>query len=191
MFARLLFQIYRRLNPAVTIVDGILAMEGEGPGRSGVPKHLGVILGSDNGVAVDMAICTMFGIKPSILLTNKVSKELNFFDGSIEVDGDLPKIRDFSLPGITPVTMGPGWAHRFLREHFLQRPEADESICRLCGKCWEFCPAGALTRRGDKLHFNYDKCIRCYCCVEVCPHGALRTREPIGGKLLRKFIRRS
>lgn len=191
MFARLLFQIYRKLNPSVTIVDGILAMEGEGPGRSGVPKHLGIILGSDNGVAVDMAICTMFGVKPNILLTNKVSKELGFFEGPIEVDGDLPKIRDFSLPGITPLTMGPGWAQGFIRQHFLQRPEADESMCRLCGKCWEFCPAGALTRRGDKLHFNYDECIRCYCCVEVCPHGALHTREPIGGRLLRKFIYRS
>jgi uncharacterized protein (DUF362 family)/Pyruvate/2-oxoacid:ferredoxin oxidoreductase delta subunit len=191
MFARLLFQIYRTLNPAVTIVDGILAMEGEGPGKSGLPKHLGVLIGSDNTVAVDMTICTMLGIEPEVLLTNEVSKELGFFNGSIEVDGDLPKIRGFSLPGITPLAIGPGWAQRFFRQHFLQRPEVDNSMCDLCGTCWEFCPAGALAESGDILRFDYDKCIRCFCCIEVCPSGALHIRETMGGKLLRKLTHKN
>ena len=46
MFAKLLVNIYKAVSPAMTIIDAILAMEGQGPGRRGTPKHLGVLMGS-------------------------------------------------------------------------------------------------------------------------------------------------
>jgi ferredoxin len=63
-----------------------------------------------------------------------------------------------------------------------------ESICKLCGDCWRYCPAEAIFLENKKLRFDYDKCIRCYCCLEVCPHGALKAEEPPLGKLFNRFI---
>jgi Fe-S-cluster-containing hydrogenase component 2 len=60
----------------------------------------------------------------------------------------------------------------------------------MCGECWKFCPAKAITEAKKKLLFDYDKCIRCYCCIEVCPHGALKAKEPVIGKLVRRVYRK-
>ncbi len=38
-FAELIVLIHKAVNPFITILDGILAMEGEGPGKSGKPRH--------------------------------------------------------------------------------------------------------------------------------------------------------
>lgn len=41
-FAQLLVWIHEALRPAITILDGILVMEGQGPGRGGTPRQMGV-----------------------------------------------------------------------------------------------------------------------------------------------------
>ncbi|MDH4028171.1 MAG: DUF362 domain-containing protein, partial [Nitrospirota bacterium] len=45
MFARLLVKIFQAVRPSVTILDSILAMQGQGPGKSGEPRELGIIMG--------------------------------------------------------------------------------------------------------------------------------------------------
>jgi uncharacterized protein (DUF362 family) len=59
MFARLLVKVFQTVDPAITMLDGILAMEGDGPGKSGTPRHLGVIMASRDAVALDRTVCTM------------------------------------------------------------------------------------------------------------------------------------
>ena len=54
-FAEMLLAVYRTVGPVVSICDGILAMEGNGPGE-GDPRLLGVLLAAEDGVALD-AIC--------------------------------------------------------------------------------------------------------------------------------------
>ncbi|HSO20037.1 MAG TPA: DUF362 domain-containing protein, partial [Desulfosarcina sp.] len=39
MFARLIVGIFEAVQPAYTIVDGVLAMEGQGPGKGGTPRE--------------------------------------------------------------------------------------------------------------------------------------------------------
>ena len=189
MFARLLVKVCQAVKPSITIIDGILAMEGQGPGKGGTPRHAGVLLGSENPAAADMAVCRMLGIPADRLLTNKICMEQGLSPEDIRIDGDLPAVGDFRLPDITPVVFGPRLVHGFLRRHLVQRPECDESLCKLCGECWKYCPAQAITHRGTKIHFDYDRCIRCYCCIEVCPHGALSARETVTGKVSRKLLR--
>jgi uncharacterized protein (DUF362 family)/Pyruvate/2-oxoacid:ferredoxin oxidoreductase delta subunit len=190
MFARLLVQIGGAVKPSVTVLDGVLAMEGQGPGKGGTPKQIGVLIGSDDAVALDVAVCNMLNIDPDNLLTNRIAREMGYTDGSIEIDGDVPRVRDFVLPEITPLVFGPERLHGFMRRHLVQRPESDLSICRLCGECWRYCPAGAIRREKKRIRFDYDKCIRCYCCIEVCPHAALSAEETIPGRIVRRMLKK-
>jgi uncharacterized protein (DUF362 family)/Pyruvate/2-oxoacid:ferredoxin oxidoreductase delta subunit len=153
MFARLLVKIYKAVNPSVTILDGVLAMEGQGP------------------------------------VTNKIALEQALVNKDIAVDGDLPYIEGFHFPDITPLVFGPDRFHKFMRKHLVQRPGCDDSVCKLCSECWIYCPAKAISHDNKKIHFDYDKCIRCYCCIEVCPHGALSTYETIMGKVVRNLLK--
>jgi len=189
MFARLLVKIFQAIRPSVTILDSILAMEGQGPGKSGEPRGLGVLMGSSDTLAIDHVVCRMIGISPDELLTNRITSEQGLLDDNILIDGDLPRISGYKLPEIAPVVFGPKRLHGFMRRHLVQRPVCDDSMCRLCGECWKYCPAHAITKSGKKLRFDYDKCIRCYCCIEVCPHAALSAHETMTGRISRKLLK--
>lgn len=173
LFAELLATIYKIIQPEITIMDGILAMEGEGPGTSGTPRHLGMLMGSNNALALDKAICTMLGKEPQWLLTNRAAMAMGL-DVPFEVEGDLPKITDFQLPDVQDLMFGPQFARHFLRKHIASRPVNVIGLCKYCGKCAEICPAHAIEASGTMLTFDYDKCIRCYCCLEACPYGAMK-----------------
>jgi uncharacterized protein (DUF362 family)/Pyruvate/2-oxoacid:ferredoxin oxidoreductase delta subunit len=187
MFARLLVEIHAVLRPAITLLDGVLAMEGEGPGMSGSPRPLGVILGSDDAVALDATVCSMLGLDPDMLFTHRAARARGLLEEPIQLDGDLPRVTDFRLPEIAPVVFGPRLFHGLLRKHLVQRPVA-ACACKLCGTCWQYCPAHAITPGSDTVTFDYDRCIRCYCCLEVCPHGALAAREPLIGQAFRRIM---
>lgn len=192
MFARLLVMICKAVGPAVTLLDGILAMEGLGPGRSGTPRHVGVLMGSRDAAAVDVAVCRMLGLAPESLLTNRMALEAGLMSPDVEIEGDeWSPIVDFKFPDITPLVFGPSFTHSFLRRHLVQRPVARGDVCAACGECWRYCPAGAISKEeGRDITFDYEKCIRCYCCIEVCPHGALTAEEPRLGMVVGRFMNR-
>ena len=189
MFARLLVQIHQAVAPAFTIVDGITALEGQGPGRSGQPRALGLIVGGPSAHAVDKTICTILGLNPGELLTSALASEMGFFDGRVHVNGDIRIVDDFLFPELNSLSIGPETFSRFMRRYMLQKPVADNDKCKLCGECWTICPAKAIAHNTKGIQFNYDLCIRCYCCLEMCPHGAIRAKEPILGRLRRRLIR--
>jgi uncharacterized protein (DUF362 family)/Pyruvate/2-oxoacid:ferredoxin oxidoreductase delta subunit len=184
-FARLIALIGRNLRPAVNILDGILAMEGQGPGTGGVPRELGIVVAGRDPFAVDRAVCRMVGLDPEELPVLKAAREMGFPAPEAEIDGFLPAIPDFRLPHLTSLIYGPKFLHGFIRRQVLQRPICDLAACRMCGECWKICPAGAITPEEKPLSFNYDRCIRCYCCIEVCPFAALETAETITGRIIR------
>jgi len=188
MFARLLVRIHRAVSPQMTIVDGILGMEGQGPGKGGTPRKISVLIGGSSAFAVDVAICRMLGADPDRLPTNKAAKELGLTDYSVDITGDYKVINNFAFPIQDPLTFGPKPMHRILRRHLVQRPAADKDLCKLCGECWKYCPGKAISFDKKRLYFDYDKCIRCYCCIEVCPEGALKAVETLPGKIIRRLL---
>jgi uncharacterized protein (DUF362 family) len=60
LFARMLIDNARKINPALTIVDGVIAMDGQGP-ASGQPRAWGWILAGRDTVAIDRLIAEAFG----------------------------------------------------------------------------------------------------------------------------------
>jgi uncharacterized protein (DUF362 family)/Pyruvate/2-oxoacid:ferredoxin oxidoreductase delta subunit len=188
VFARLIARIGRTLRPVFNILDGILALEGQGPGMGGVPRELGVLLAGRDPFDVDGVVCRMLDLDPDQVPVLKAAREMGFPATEVEIDGSLPVIRDFRLPRLTSLIYGPKFLHGFIRRQFLQRPVCDPAVCRMCGECWKICPAGAITPEAKPLCFDYDRCIRCYCCIEVCPFGALDTAETITGRIIRGAV---
>ena len=188
IFGRLLVQICRAVSPAITIVDGIAALEGQGPGKSGTPRQLGLIAASRNAYALDMTLCRVLGLDPDMLQTHRAARELGLLPDHINLKGRFHVLEDFVFPDMGPMTMGPKMLHGFMRRNILQKPVVDNKACKLCGECWKYCPIKAITHSIKGIRFNYDTCIRCYCCLEICPHGVIHMQEPLLGKLIRPYL---
>ena len=126
MFARLLVQIYRAVNPAATLVDGILGMEGEGPGRSGTPRRLGVLAAGGKragGGHGHLPVAWEFGRKNC----RPIGRRWNWgcSPEPVAIEGDFSPVSGFNLPVLAPLTFGPPRFQRLMRKHLVQRPVAD------------------------------------------------------------------
>jgi len=183
MFARLLVQIYKAVSPTMTIIDGVLALEGQGPGKSGTPRELNLLAGSRNAIAVDMAVSSVLGLEPQRLRTNKAAGQLQLVPEDIHVHGQFSILSDFNFPEMSSMSIGPAFLQGFIRKYVFQKPVSDNRKCKLCGECWRYCPAKAINRHIKGVRFDYDTCIRCYCCLEICPYGAITIKKPLLGKL--------
>ncbi len=176
VFAHMLIDLYRVIQPSLTILDGIIGMEGNGPG-SGDPIPLGLILASRDPLSIDQIVCDLLKISRKTLPTNRVALEEGMGTDRIEILGepiDGIKINRFKLPSLSgPDWNLPGFLKRALRNALTSKPVFEEGLCDHCDRCIGACPPKALDRKKEGLVFDYGKCIRCFCCQEVCPEGAI------------------
>lgn len=182
-FAGMLTELCQIVSPALTIVDGITGMEGEGP-NNGNPRTLGLILAGGNPFALDTTICRIVGVPVEELLTVQAARQRGF-EGTdpqqIEVLGqqveDIP-VAPFRLPARFDVQWNlPGFIKRPLTNIFTPKPIITKDLCKACGACVEACPPQAISLSDKKVEIDYHQCIRCYCCQEVCPEGAVHLQE--------------
>lgn len=173
-FARMLVNIWQALKPSLTVLDGVVAMEGAGPGH-GSPVDRGLILASPHAPSLDYAATLLSGLKPESIPTVALSLSMGIADPSaIELAGDQAEpLRFAPAPGsAADFSFVPGPLKRLLRGVVSPVPSFSESRCVDCGVCVEACPAKALT--GSKPPaLDKNLCIRCYCCQELCPEGAV------------------
>jgi uncharacterized protein (DUF362 family)/Pyruvate/2-oxoacid:ferredoxin oxidoreductase delta subunit len=175
-FARVLIDLYQVIRPSLTILDGILGMEGNGPG-SGHPISLGLILASRDALSLDQVVCDLLSIPRKSLPTNRVAFEQGLGKGNTKIVGqrlEEVRISQFQFPMLSdPGWNLPGFLKKALKNALSSRPAVVEEVCQACGRCEEICPTKALKRKGEHLAFDYRACIRCFCCLEVCPEGAI------------------
>ncbi len=176
IFAQILFEIYQVIQPSLTILDGIVGMEGNGP-NSGRPIPIGLMLASGDSLSLDQVVCDLVGISRKSLLTNRVAFEQGMGKNEIEIVGERVqnvKIPNFRFPTLSqPAWNLPGFLRKGLKSALTSKPFIEEKICNACDRCKQICPPKALTKRGKGLVFDYGQCIRCFCCLEVCPEGAM------------------
>lgn len=187
-FALMLLELCEQLAPALTIVDAVVCMEGEGPG-SGDPIQISALLAGSHPQAVDTVAAELIGLSPRQVWTQRQALDSGrpFVKLSqiepVGVPLDELKVAAFRPAKTTDVNFGlKGVLKNQLKQALTARPVPDHSLCKLCNACVEHCPPQAMRIENRKLLIDYERCIRCFCCQELCPHGALFTRQ---GLLLR------
>lgn len=202
IFADMLTDLNLCIKPRLHIMDGIVAMEGNGP-SSGTPVSMNVLLFSADPVALDSVFAALVHLDPAMVPTC-VSGErfgLGVMDPAqiavITPEGELTVAEAAVRYGKPDFDVFRGVMKKGLLFKlmpllpFLQhRPKADKRKCIACGICEEACPVpekAVHSGQGQKAHYDYSKCIRCYCCQEMCPAKAIEVyRSPLnkllGGK---------
>jgi uncharacterized protein (DUF362 family)/Pyruvate/2-oxoacid:ferredoxin oxidoreductase delta subunit len=187
VFAQILVDLYQVIRPSLTILDGIVGMEGNGP-NSGDPIALGLILASRDPLSLDQIVCDLLGISRKSLMTNRVAFEQGLGRDGIEVVGERleeMRVSHFKLPHPSrPDWNLPKFLRQTLKNALTSKPVVDEEVCKACDQCVEICPLKTIHRKEVGLVFDYGKCIRCFCCQEVCPEGAIKVKPGWALKLL-------
>jgi len=187
-FALMLLELCEQLAPALSIVDAVVGMEGEGPG-SGDPVQIGALLAGSHAQAVDTVAAALIGLSAQQIWTQQLAiKTARPYCqlAQLELVGtplEKLKISGFRPAKTTDVNFGlKGVLKKHLKHAVTARPVVDRSRCKLCNDCVTHCPPAVMKIEKQKLQIDYERCIRCFCCQELCPHGALTTRQ---GLLLR------
>ena len=189
-FARMLIDLNRYIGPRLYIMDGITAMEGNGPG-SGDPVDMHVILMSKDPVALDTVFCRLVNLKPELVPTNYHGEKMGFGtcqEEKIQIltpEGEISFEQAFQIYGNPDFNVD----RTRVRENiwtkmakalnlFQKKPYIQKDLCVSCGICVKSCPVdgGAVNFRDGKGSvpvYDYKKCIRCFCCQEMCPQRAI------------------
>ncbi len=191
-FCQMLVDIFSIAKPQLTIMDGIIAMEGEGPG-SGHLRKLGLILASKDAVALDAVSSQITGLKPDEVLTTRYATERGLGVSELKKidiigeDINSVSVSDFKLPANfsrLAVNRAPYGLVKFVIGQISPRPRVIKKNCTACNECVKVCPAGAATMVGKIANINDKLCIRCMCCHEVCRFNAIIPHRPFMGSVV-------
>jgi uncharacterized protein (DUF362 family)/NAD-dependent dihydropyrimidine dehydrogenase PreA subunit len=175
-FHEAVVEVFRLRVPDLFILDAVVGMEGNGPASPEL-REIGLILASDNAVALDSVMAFMVGCDPARLRFLQKAREMGLGDYDLEriqIVGKLERLPDFRLPPLGGEAIsGNETIQAFIHGKTLLRPHPDPEQCTGCGTCLEQCPVSALTMEDDLPRMKEDTCITCFCCQEICPEKAM------------------
>jgi len=196
LFSQMLVDLNAFLKPRLFIMDGVVAMEGNGP-QNGTPCPMNVLLFSRDPVALDSTVCKLIHLDPSLVLPIQYGVEFGLgTDEGVEYVGDPIEmfVKSNFIVNRSPLstTERLGRPSRWARRFVVPKPFIRASKCTKCGTCVSVCPVHpkAVEFRGSgrtapPIH-DYQRCIRCYCCQELCPEGAIEVKTPLLGRLIHR-----
>jgi NAD-dependent dihydropyrimidine dehydrogenase PreA subunit len=190
----------RGIKPHLTIVDGSVGQDGEGP-LYGDKADLQVLVGGRDSLAVDLACCQLVGIKPRAIPHLKLALEQLGQPSWKLVGEDVGVIKQFRLPQQKSLYRFIFWLMYPLDypfsliaergKHFCTtlystglvgtRPQINEASCTRCGICVETCPLPNVIDL-KTLQVNYKTCQRCLLCYEACPENAISVKGYSGAR---------
>ncbi len=190
----------RGIKPDLTIVDGNVGQDGEGP-LYGDKADLQVLVAGRDSLAVDLVCCQLVGVKPRDIPHLKLALEQLGKPSWTVVGEDVSVIKKFRLPVQKPLYRFIFWMmypldypYTWIAErgkHFCTmlygtglvgtRPQIQAEHCTHCGKCVEACPLPNVIDL-TTLKVNYATCQRCLLCYEACPEHAISVKGYSGAR---------
>jgi len=192
-FSEMLLDLHEVIKPNLTIVDGVIGMEGQGPG-AGDPREIGVIIAGENALAVDTVVMSIVGMRDKEVPTVFFAKKRGFpgaYMNNIEVVGvEIQKVRvkNFKRPK-SMMNKIPPFFFKMIKKVFTAKPVVIAEKCIGCRNCKNICPNHAIEMVENIPKFDYNKCIRCYCCHEICPEKAIPLKKGFILGILSKIIK--
>src|SRR5579859_2624690 len=192
--AQSIVDMNRGIKPDLTIIDGSVGQDGEGP-LYGDKADLQVLVAGRDSLAVDLACCKLVGVKPRAIPHLRLALEQLGSPTWTQIGEEVGVIKQFRLPEqkalyrfifwlMYPLDYPYSWiAER--GKHFCTtlystglvgtRPQINEASCTHCGKCVEACPLpGVIDLKTLKV--NPKTCQRCLLCYESCPENAISVK---------------
>jgi Pyruvate/2-oxoacid:ferredoxin oxidoreductase delta subunit len=192
--AQCIVDMNRSIKPDLTIVDGSVGQDGEGP-LYGDKADLQVLVAGRDSLAVDLVCCQLVGVNPRHIPHLRLALRQLGQPSWTSVGEDVGVIKQFRLPQqkglyrfifwlMYPIDYPYSWiAER--GSHFCTtlygtglvgtRPQIDEASCTRCGICVEACPLPDVINL-KTLKVNYATCQRCLLCYEACPENAISVK---------------
>lgn len=199
-FCKMLLDLNTLVGTSFAILDGIIAMEGNGP-KNGSPHKMNTLIMGDSLSAVDSVAVRLIGYNsPLETPTLKEVYDNNWgtvLPEDIEVVGE--KIENMKAKNFKLSRKGEGFhfsspaVSKFLTGMVAPSPSLISDKCIGCKRCEEVCPEQGkvikMVKTGDNLRptWNMKNCIRCFCCQELCPAGAIETKNTVIGRLLKNI----
>ncbi len=133
-FEQKIVDIFKIRKPGLTLIDGLIAMEGNGAGEQGVPHPMNMLIASRDVVAADAVATACMGIEDVLLVgTTRLAQ----YDGignadldKIEVIG--PSIDEVKEQFLLPSTYTTPQDRRLTGVY----PNVDVRIGGACKQCW-------------------------------------------------------
>ena len=191
IFSEVLLDIALACAPTLSIMDGIVGMEGEGP-SGGDSIELNTLLISPNPCALDVAMAHLVKIEPEEVPTIKAAQGRGLVStiNEIEIIGKQSiDVGSFTSPDIENSTLLidnalPAPLAKIVQKLLRPKPIFNAELCVQCGDCIRSCPPQIITKTEDCVEADLDECIRCFCCQELCPRQAVDIHRPFLGRLL-------
>ena len=139
------------VKPALTIVDAVVGMEGDGP-SGGSPRKLGFLAACRNPFLLDLALCRIIGVTPESVPTIAASQRRGLCPenaDALSLAGEVqfarpvpgfvpPHAKSVDFLSHTPRLLRPEVSR--LWDHLTPRPVIRRKDCVGCGRCAESCP---------------------------------------------------
>ena len=189
-FARILVDIYKEAPPGLTVIDGITAMEGDGPATGGKLRNPGLLLAGSDCVALDTILTVIMGLTPFDILTNKEAADrgLGIADiNGIDILGEkLEEVIEepFRLPVTSLNKKLPRPIIEIAKKLIRFYPQVNHNNCTRCQACIQACPVKVMSMKNNRIAINYKGCISCFCCQEACPASAIKVKKSILAKII-------
>ena len=176
-FAEMIVDLCEYVRPDFAIIDGIEAMQGDGP-TGGEKRFVGALIGSDDVYGADLVGAGVIRMDPLQIPIQKNAFDRGLCDkdcSDVDLLGDPLQsvmVQDFKRARSSDVDFikrVPKFLQPLAKKITTPYPKIQKKNCVGCGKCAESCPQHTITLQDGKAEIDYGKCIRCFCCHEMCP----------------------
>lgn len=192
-FGNILVDIHKAAKIGLHIMDGITAMEGEGPTAGNVYLAKKILISTDP-LALDTTAIKMLGldIKDIPILQAAIERKLGESnEDNIEICGDYsepPLLQNYKIPKRFTSKKKSNYNAVVKVIDFLKtKPQINLKKCMKCNTCVDSCPMHAIDKTTKKI--DYSKCIECMCCHELCRYKAVELKRvnPVAGIMTKLY----